>query len=159
MVEDGKEGGLKRWEGNIGVCLRVLFLAVIAGAFACSLASMSECNFFIFEPRDPPSGIVDTRPDLLLNISIATVGLYRYDPNYEGCREITDDFDQLSGQFTAARAGASLAAIFGVSGLGLLLVDLLCCRFPCSRLLISLLFVFAFVAQALTFLVFAAPIW
>jgi len=160
MAEDGEEVvKLKGGEGNVGVCLRVIFLAFFVCAFGCTLASMAKCNFLTYEPSDPPPGVADTRPAILLNVSIATIGLYQYNADNEGCREITDDFDQLSKEFTAARAGAGLAAIFAAAALGLLLIDFLCCRFPGSRFFISLLSVCAFFGQSLTFLAFAAPVW
>ena len=161
MAEDGEEeGGLQRGIQGVGICLRVTFLVMLACAFCCTLASMANCNYITYEPREPPtSDVVDTRPDLLLNVSIVSIGLYQYDPDYDGCRKISDDFDQLAGQFTAAQIGVSLAAIFAAAALVLLLIDFLCCRFPCSRFEISLLCVLALVGQALTSLVFAAPIW
>lgn len=150
---------MKCGEGNIGIFLRILFLCIAIGALSCSIACLGKCNFFIYEPRTPPSGVDDTRPDLLRNVTIATVGLFRYDANNEGCRDIPDNFEQLSGGFVAAQVGSSLAVLTGAVGLALILVDLLCCRFPCGRFLISILFLVAFIGQLLGFLVYAAPIW
>lgn len=92
-----KDSGLemRRGDGNMGICMRFVFLIVGICAFSCSIAGMMKCNFVLYEPRDPPSGVEDTRPDKFLNITIATIGLFRYDVNYEGCREITDDFEQV----------------------------------------------------------------
>ena len=157
MVDEGLK--LKCGEGNIGVLLRLVFICIAIGALSCSVACLGKCNFFIYEPRRPPDGVDDTRPDILLNVTIATVGLYRYDANNEGCRDIPDNFDQLAGAFLSAQIGSSLAVITGSVGLALILVDLICCRFPCGRILISIMFQVAFIGQLLGFLVFAAPIW
>jgi len=163
MAEDNvsEEGGVKKTErrDNCGYLVRALFLALVAISLSCSLASLFKCNFFTYEPRQPPPGVADTTPALLLNISTTSIGLYKYDPGNEGCREITEDFDQLSGQFTAARVGVSFAALFSGVCLILLLIDLLCCRFFLFRFLVSLLLFLAVFGQALSFLVFAAPVW
>ena len=164
MADDDKkddDGGvqMKCGEGNIGIFLRIIFICIAIGALSCSIACLGKCNVFIYEPRTPPNGVADTRPDILLNVTIATVGLFRYDANNQGCRDIPDDFDQLDGAFLAAQVGSSLAVIMGSVGLALILVDLICCRFPCGRILISIMFQVAFIGPLLGFLVYAAPIW
>jgi hypothetical protein len=154
MVDDSMKFG----EGNIGICMRIVFLSICIAGFAFSLAALGKCDFFIYEPRNPPSGVEDTRPGILENVTIANLGLFKYDFDGQGCRDIPENLDQLSGWFTTAQVGASLAVFLSAAALALLLVDLVCCRFPCSRLLISIFFLIAFICQALTFLVYAAPI-
>jgi hypothetical protein len=83
----------------------------------------------------------------------ATIGLHRWNPQFEGCREIDDtvDFDNF---FATARTGAILAISFGCVALGLLCIEVLCCRYCCSRLILSLVLVMAFLGQLLTFVAY-----
>ena len=137
----------------------ILLVVAVAIAIALSSTTASSCEFLDWELGTIPEGKTSLVTNIG-NVTTASVGLFRWDPDGEGCRDISDDFDDalIGGWFTAARVGSSLALVLGIIGICLLGVDLLCCRFPCSRLFISTLFVAAAVSQALTFLVYAGEV-
>jgi len=140
----------------ISITLRMLFLVLGGTGFAMSIACLSGCDFVRYIPKDPPSGVTDNRDPEFQNVTIAFVGLFKYEPNFDGCRAISDDFESLTWQFTMAQVCATLATILAGAAIGFLLVDLCLCRFPCGRILVSSLFLAAFVSQLLTFLVYTA---
>jgi hypothetical protein len=149
-------------EGNWGICLRILYLLFTGAGLACSIAALGSCNFFDYEPRTPPPGKTDKTPQFLLdmNITKSSVGLMRYDPDDEGCRDLSDDFSDsmMSGWYKTAQAGGYLAVILGFAAIVLVVVELSCCRFPCSRIMMNALLLMAFICQGLTFLVYVAPV-
>jgi hypothetical protein len=137
----------------------LFLLAFALTGFALSLSSFRGCDFFIYDLAPVPTGI---EPDVRAgteNITYVKVGLHRYEAEGNGCRKLTDDFDIVDGFFTAARTGNALAILLSLVATILILFEFLCCRFPCSRVLITSLLVSAFFSQSLTFLVYVSDIW
>lgn len=143
----------------VGIAFRMLFLVFGAIGLTASILTLSGCNMFSYEPRVPPSGVEDNRPDRFLNLTYAEIGLFKYNPNNEGCRgDIAKDVDNLSWQFKVAQVTAPLAFILASAALFCLVLDFCLCRFSCSRMLIASLYVAAFICQSLQSLVFSAEI-
>jgi hypothetical protein len=141
-----------------GIVSRIIFLIFAVLGFVFSLLSLRGCDFILYRPGVPPPGTSDNRDPFFQNITTASVGLFKYDPDAEGCRDISDDIADLSWQWTTAQTCAILAFIFGVVALVLALIDFIFCRFPCSRILISFLFIAAFICQILTMLVYTSDL-
>ena len=113
------------------------------------------CDFILYKQAEIPQGEEPTSP-IPVNITRALIGLWRWDPEGNGCRDISQDFDGGVGvALTTARVGSSLALVLSIVAICLMGIDLLCCRFPCSRMILANLLLFACFAQCLTFVVYA----
>lgn len=88
---------------------------------------------------------------------MAKFGILQWSPDASGCRKY-ENITELSGAYLAARVGGVSAAVFGSIAVLILFVELVCCRFICSRVLISFLLLLAVVGQGLTFLFYATNI-
>lgn len=142
-----------------GIIIRIIFFIVGAIGLVFSFLTIGSCEFILVTPREAPVGVPDKRPSEFLNITIATVGLFDYNPNYEGCRSIEEDMGEyFTWQFGMARWCALVAALLGCIALFLSAVDVVLCRFVCSRVLISIMFLLAFMSQCLTMLVYASQV-
>jgi len=142
----------------IWLCLRVIYIVFGAIGFICALAALMGCKFISYEPSDPPNNKNDTRPSEFIDLDYVEIGLFKYNRDQDGCRDISDDFDDLTWQWTMAQTCGCLAVIFSAAALVFLLVDLILCRFPCSRILIGFLFLAAFITECLVSLVYLARI-
>jgi len=141
----------------VAICCRLIFLFIGAVGFIFSLAVIASCSYLEYSPRIPPVGVQDKRPLLFQNISSAAVGLFKYDPDYEGCRDISTVFNNL-GLWKTAQVCGALSIVFAAVALACLLIDLLLIRFPCSRFLTGGFFFAACVAQCLVTLTYATKV-
>ena len=149
------DGKLNLGQGNGGLCARFVYLFVAALTFCLALAAMSECRFYVYEPEEPTLGIEDDR---LINVTRAEIGIYRFNPNDEGCREIPDDLDYHA-TYKAVRVGAAFSILWSAISIAMVLIELVFCRFICSQQLIGGFFFSAAAFQSMTVLVYASPVW
>jgi hypothetical protein len=149
-------------QGNGGLCIRAGFLLLALFTFVCILTAMSSCRFLTYEGPRPSGGgtgtLSDTDSSRVINFTIADIGIYRYNPDLQGCRDIPDDID-YSGTYKTVRTGAAFAILCAATSICLVFIELTCCRFPCSATLMSSFFFFAAIFQSLTFLMYNVEIW
>mmetsp|Transcript_14571 Transcript_14571/g.22188 ORF Transcript_14571/g.22188 Transcript_14571/m.22188 type:complete len:140 (+) Transcript_14571:41-460(+) len=120
------------------VCCRWLVLLITICGIVLSLLAGSSCYFMQFLDE---------------NGNINGSGMFRYKAPGESCQKY-DENRVYDGAENTARFGAVAAPLAAAGALTLILIEFACCRFPCSRVLMSLLYVAAFTSQALTFLLF-----
>jgi len=80
-------------------------------------------------------------------------GLFKFTDNSGSCVEYPGDVD-IGGSDNAARVCGSLAAIFGLIALVLIMFEFCICKLCCARCLESTVYAVAYICQALTFLVY-----
>lgn len=111
-------------------------------AFSFSIVAAASCKFYEF------TGYLNNRS--------GQVGLFQLtDPETGECADYRVSSAVLQPVVVGARACAILAIIFGALSLLLVLVEFCCCKIPCGRLLINIVYFIAWVCQGLTFLVWA----
>jgi ABC-type cobalamin transport system permease subunit len=112
-----------------------------AAGLAFSILAVQSCEFVELE--------------IGLN-SIVKTGLFQVtDPNDGSCVSIPDEID-IGSTDKAAQSCGSLAAIFGLIALVLILFEFCICKLCCARLLESCVYAVAYICQALTFLVYSS---
>lgn len=118
---------------------RVTVLLFTILAFCFSLVTIASCEFFSYTTRG--SG---------------KAGLFfLQDPDTLQCVDYGISNSLLQPVVLGARTCAVLAAIFGFLALLFVCIEFCCCNFCCARFLETMIYLAAWLSQALTFLVFA----
>lgn len=154
------------WTARI---LRIFLFTMSMTAFVFSVLVFQSCAFmdYSMEPLEPDSSkprdylqfwrYNDNNETTTSLDTSATLGLYRYSPNnVSACIEYGIAVDDLPTGFQAARIGSTLGILCGAAAGFLMLVEFICCRFWCSRVIIVFLVLFASIFQLVTFALFAA---
>ena len=84
-----------------------------------------------------------------------TFGLFKQNPTGQVCTEYDRSLDPYPAM-TASRLCAGIATILAILALLLLLIEFLCCRFWCSRLIVIIILMIASISQAFTLALFLA---
>ena len=165
--------------------MRILHLAVAISALVFSLLALLSCDFLEHEyppslgssdaysdtngrqgdivfaqGSDMNNNSTSIQPeDIDLAVPIGrptpTFGLFKQNPTGQVCTEYDRSLDPYPAM-TASRLCAGIATILGILALLLLLVEFLCCRYPCSRLIVIIILMIASISQAFTLVLFLA---
>lgn len=146
--------------------VRIFHLVVAIIALVFSIMTLLSCDFLEYE-FPPPIGasdvdIIDSSSNTNSSSALPdgvdrtpTFGLFKENPTGSVCTQYGDDHDPFAAH-TASRLASAIATILGILALLLLLVEFLCCRFWCSRLIVILLLMVAGISQAFTLVLFLA---
>jgi len=141
----------------------MLIVAVVVGV-GFSISTVASCEFmsYVLLPGNDNSTL-DQIPGFAddaggNNVTTGTFGLLYYNPGGSGCRPYESIITRESLWLSTAKITGIIAAAAGIATLALLIVETVCCRFVCSRVIIVLLLMTAVICQALTFLVYASSL-
>jgi ABC-type transport system involved in multi-copper enzyme maturation permease subunit len=130
----------------------ILILAFVALIFSLTVAL--SCDFVeVVLSENSPESLTSS------NLTSLSLGQYRYNPNGEGCQSLRQNNIDISWDFITGQIGLLVAVVCAVVVIMLLLIEATCCRFPCSRCIISTCFVLAVIGMAMTFLTYASSVW
>jgi len=149
--------------------VRILHLMVAIIALVFSILTLLSCDFMEYE-FPPPIGasdvdIIDSGSNTNSSSALPegveppyrtpTFGLFKENPTGLVCTQYEDDHDPFPAHI-ASRLASAIATILGILALLLLLVEFLCCRFWCSRLIVIIILMVAGISQAFTLVLFLA---
>jgi len=125
------------------------------GAIILSILATTSCDFMNVSYDE------DTVPDKLpYNDTLDfNIGLFRFEPDNEGCQGYPDELNALDVELTTARIAALVGIVCALVGFALLWIEVVCCRFCGARFLQGSCFFVAAVSQGCTFLLFGSLIW
>ena len=147
-------------------CRWFLFLIIIS-AISLTCVVASSCNFLEYSGQGTSTNSTNLPSNQTLNstetFSFETetfsFGLWRYDPNGDGCRSIPEEFEDKSYRTESAQLGALLALVFAVCGMLIIWIEFICCRFCGGRILEVICFLAATICQGGTFVLFSSELW
>ena len=156
--DPGVEYGRKLWHNDVDGCSRVvqlLYLCIACIAVVFSVMAATSCDFleYVWPPDgQPPVGVpISSNMTSADIVGTPVMGLWRHSPSGSGfCVRYDHSIVDVTPSLRGSRLMAVIGGAAGGIALLLLLVELLCCRFWCSRMFIGLLFLIAAVGQALT---------
>jgi hypothetical protein len=140
----------------------ILMITVLVGCIF-SLIVLGSCAFMSYDRSVLPN--TNSTPSVGRdgNVNIAdlfetggTIGLYKYNPDGLGCTDYDIAGHQMPASVRTSRLGGVLGAVLGFLAFFMILLEFVCCRFWCSRVLIVLSLVSAGLIQLMTFFVFSS---
>lgn len=151
-----KEDTMKCCGKGSAVACRLLLLVIGLTALVFNGLSIVSCRFLHYAaPVVDPN--TDYNPPLGMDTD-SLVGLFRYDPDFKGCRRLPEPDNNLDNEFRAARAGTCVALVAGAVALLLLWIEFTCWSCCGVRFWAGLFLALAMLTQALTFLLFNSNI-
>eukprot|EP00562_Extubocellulus_spinifer_P014205 CAMPEP_0178561082 /NCGR_PEP_ID=MMETSP0697-20121206/11820_1 /TAXON_ID=265572 /ORGANISM="Extubocellulus spinifer, Strain CCMP396" /LENGTH=429 /DNA_ID=CAMNT_0020194361 /DNA_START=152 /DNA_END=1441 /DNA_ORIENTATION=- len=153
--DPGVEYGRRFCNNGTDWCMRFfqfLHFTLAILAFVFSLQSLTSCDFLTYSW--PPNGLAPpgVPPDVTAGdlVGSPTQGIWKHNPTGGVCIEYANEIRAPGPALRASRLCSVIGSAFGAIALLLLLIELTCCRFWCSRVIVMFVFIIACIGQAFT---------
>jgi len=136
-----------------------LVVTTIAGT-ALSIATLPSCDFLTYTLIPGNNSTIEGVPWATTSFSNATrasFGLVYFQYENQTCA-IYSHPDRMGATYQTGRYGGIIAACLGVVSIAVLAIELVCCRFRCSRVVLVSLLALAVLGQSLTFVLYASDV-